>query len=152
MFGTFQMCIFGPYADNLFNFSLLELIISVCLGFLSAMLVEALWKNNNEKEMKKQLLSALCNELKKVKEDLSELHDNEAYLNPFHVPVWRGACESGTILCLSKKSYFNDLLYAYSQIEESNLIETKAFEIFYSNNCKTEVHRQKLLSPVRVEF
>lgn len=142
---------FSPYTDNLMDFSLLELFLSVFLGFLSAMAVEALWNNRNEKELKKQLSSALLDELKQVESTLSKLKKDKVYLYPFHVPVWKGARDSGTILCLNKKKYYRELLQVYSQIEESNIIETKAFELVFSKDYKSNDHRLEVLGPILAE-
>lgn len=128
------------------NIPVLELLVSAILGFCSALVVEHIVAKNSEQKMQKSLAKHLLNELETAKESCEKLRKSSAYVCPYSIPIWKGACASGTITCLGEKDYFFELINAFSVIEEANLIEMKCFEASASNMTCTEV-----LIPVLLE-
>ena len=100
-----------------------EIFFSAFLGFGFALLVEAIVSAVNSHQAKQQLLQALLTELKEVKETADCLEKEKYYFEPYKIPIWKGACESGSIISLSKMKNYTELLSVFSQIEESNEIE-----------------------------
>lgn len=116
--------------------SWLELFLTTFLGFLSALAVEALWANHKDNQLKNQIKENLKKELISIKKQIEELQDDRVYMKPYSIPIWKGACESGSILVLDKCDGFFQLIELYSLIEEANLVEMKAFEISNMENVK----------------
>ena len=112
------------------NFSFVELALSTFLGFGSALLVEAIINRYNEASLRKQLLKDLKEELLSLKTKVELLEEDKVYIQPYAIPIWKGTCECGSILCLDKESYFLKILEVFSIIEEANLIEMRCFELF----------------------
>lgn len=118
--------------------SILELFLSSFLGFLSALAVEALWGKYKDFQLCKQIKENLKKELCEVKRVLDGLEKSKVYMKPYSISIWKGACESGSILILDKKEGFIELIKLYSLIEEANLVEMKAFEISNMNNVNNK--------------
>ena len=113
--------------------SVIHMFFSSFLGFISALLVEALWEKYKSFTQRKHLRSALLDELQNLKMNLLSLDRDKIYIKPYSTPVWNGASKSGSILCLDSDAHFNDFLRFYSLVEESNMIEKEAYEILYIN-------------------
>ena len=112
------------------DFSFAELILSTFFGFGSALLVEAIIDNHKEKNIRKQLIRDLKKELSSLKENIKMLEPDKVYIQPYTIPIWKGARECGSILCMDKESYFWKILEVYSSIDEANLVERKCFELY----------------------
>lgn len=125
------------------NVSFIELILSTFLGFASALLVETIIDRCKEKALRKQLIRDLYSELLALKENIKQLNADMVYIQPYSIPIWIGARECGTILCMDKKPYFVKILEVYSSIEEANLIEMKCFELYVSRTPTTDIEQIK---------
>lgn len=123
----------------LFDISFLELVLSTFLGFGSALLVEAIVDSHKDKALREQLQKDLKSELSSLEESMEQLEPDKVYIQPYAIPIWRGACECGSILCMDKEPYFFKLLEVFSSIEEANLIERKCFELYVSPTPSTNV-------------
>lgn len=121
------------------DFSFLELVLSTFLGFGSALLVEAIVDRHKDKTLREQLLKNLKTELSSLKESIERFEPDKVYIQPYAIPIWRGARECGSILCIDKKSCFLKLLEVFSSIEEANLIELKCFELYVSRTTSTDI-------------
>lgn len=114
--------------------SFIELILSTFLGFSSALLVEAIVIKCSGKQMKRQLLTNLEQELLSLKKEIETLEDDKVFIRPYPTPVWTGACKSGSILCIDHEKCFFKLLEVFSAVEESNLVEMKCFQLCMGNS------------------
>jgi len=116
----------------------LEMVLSTFFGFGSALLVEAIVSLVRSIAVKKQLLKELIKELDSVVATISTLEYDQVYIKPYAIPVWQGACASGSILCLDKKVFYSKLLQVFASISEANLVEMKCSEIIISNNSSVD--------------
>ena len=116
------------------DFSFIELILSTFFGFGSALLVEAIIDNHKEKKIRKQLIRDLKEELSSLKESVELLEPDKVYIQPYMIPIWKGARECGSVLCMDKEPYFWKILEVYSSIDEANLVERKCFELYVGQN------------------
>lgn len=121
------------------DFSFVELILSTFLGFGSALLVEAIIEKHKDNSLKKQLLLDLRKELLSLKSNISTMQTDKAYIRPYSIPIWSGAKDCGSLLCMDKSPCYTALLETFSSIEEANLVEMKCFELLitqYSSENK----------------
>lgn len=112
------------------DFSFLELVLSTFFGFISALLVESIFDRYKETKDREQLLKNLKLELTLLKENVETLDPNKVYIKPYSIPIWTGAKECGSLICLDKSKAFYKILEVYSSIEEANKIELKCFEMY----------------------
>ncbi len=119
------------------DFSFIELMLSTFLGFGSALLVEKIVNSCNEKAIRKQLLNDLKAELVSLKSIIELLEADKVYIQPYAIPIWKGAHECRSILCMDKEPYFLKILEVFSIIEEANLIEMKCFELLVNKSPST---------------
>ena len=120
------------------DFSFIELMLSTFFGFGSALLAEAIINSFNEKAIRKQLLKDLKAELLSLKCSIESLEPEKVYIQPYAIPIWKGAHECGSILCMDKEPYFLKILEVFSIIEETNLIEMKCFELLVDKSPSTD--------------
>ena len=138
--------------DEINFWSMLEMFISVLLGFVSALFVEFIIKSKLDKEKKKELIRNLKKELNSVKNSLESLKEEQVYIRPYMTPIWISAKSSGSILLLEKEPYYIDIIETYLTIEEGNLIEEKNFDYIVANDkIATNLHDAKKTSRERVE-
>lgn len=121
------------------DFSFLELVLSTFLGFGSTLLVEAIVDRRKEKAQREQLIQNLLAELRALKQKVDSLEGEKVYIQPYAIPIWRGARECGSILCMDKEPYFLRLLEVFSSIEEANLIELKCFELYVGKKNTADI-------------
>ena len=121
------------------DFSFLELVLSTFLGFGSALLVEAIVDRRKEKSQREQLIQNLLTELLALKQKVDSLEPEKVYIQPYSTPIWRGARECGSILCMDKEPYFLKILEVFSSIEEANLIELKCFELYVGQKNTADI-------------
>lgn len=134
----------------------IQVIISVISGFMgfgSALLVERISANTTSKKYKKELLKRLKNELVGVKCTLEELHPQQNYIDPFSIPIWKGAKASGGLLDLNSDPAFEEMVQIFSEIEDANMVEKECFKLMFSNGdaeCKKRVY--EVMSQTRVSL
>lgn len=127
-------CIF--ICEHANDINLFEIALSAFLGFGSALLVEAIVSYIKNKNVREQLIKDVILELDTIQQTIVSLDNLKLYIQPYSIPVWNGACDSGAILMLDKKAYYTELLKTYASIAESNLFELKCFEIVTYNENK----------------
>ena len=133
-----EFSLFQQFLSSL-DFSFIELMLSTFLGFGSALLVEKIINNCNEKAIRKQLINDLKVELESLKSSIELLESDKVYIQPYAIPIWKGARECGSILCMDKETYFLKILEIFSVIEVANLIEMKCFELLVNKSPSTDM-------------
>lgn len=113
-----------------------EAYLSAFLGFLSALIVEAINDYLTSKQKRKQIVKNLIIELETVKNEAGSLEDTKLYPLPYSIPFWKGICMSGTVLVLDKMNCYSELVCIFEKIEETNYTEGKCFEIVMSSQKK----------------
>ena len=116
--------------------SFTETYLSVFLGFISALAVEAIVSRLNNYKARKQLKKDIKNELKKIEKDNDTYLTTGAdkvYLRPYIITVWKGAYSSNAISCLDGLEIFTKILSVYSLIEDANELEKSCFISCYSS-------------------
>lgn len=121
------------------DFSFFELVLSTFLGFGSALLVETIVEKHREKVTRIQLINDLRAELLALNESIELLESKKVYIQPYKIPIWKGANECGSILCMDKVPNFFNILEVFSIIEEANLVELKCFELFVAKTTSTNM-------------
>ena len=122
------------------DFSFLELLLSTFLGFGSALLVQAIIDKYKEKKLREKLINSLKFELSSLSKSVKLLESDKVYIKPYAIPIWLGARDCGSILCIDTQPYFLEMLEVYSSIEEANLIESKCFELYVSRTASTDMN------------
>ena len=115
-----------------------EVVLSSFLGFGSALLVEAIVDSYRNSSTKKQLLVNLKQELSTLQSNISSMEENKVYIRPYSIPIWSGARECGSLICMDKSKCFPKLLEVFSSIEEANLVEMKCFEVYVGQHPSKE--------------
>lgn len=108
------------------GFPFFEMFFSAFLGFVVALLVEALVGAMKNKNSKKQIIGELKNELESVKGAVDILEENKHYFCPYSIPIWKGACKSGIVLSIRSIENFTKLIDVFASIEEANTVEKEA--------------------------
>lgn len=113
-----------------------EVYLSAFLGFLSALIVEAINDYITSKKKRKQIVKNLVVELEAVKTEAGSLENTKLYPLPYSIPFWKGICSSGSVLVLDKMDSFSELVRIFEKIEEANYIEGNFFGIVMSSQKK----------------
>lgn len=122
----------------------IQLFVSSFLGFLSALLVEWLSEVIRSKKSAIQLEKQIKKEVNEILNTAYSLEDQMGYINPYRVSVWNLSIQTGEILGLSQKKYYNEMIKAFNQVEEANRIETEFYkylmeiDLIESNSKKTD--------------
>lgn len=119
--------------EEIVSIPFFEVYLSAFLGFLSAIIVEAIKDCITSKQKRKQIVKNLIIELETIKDEVSGMEDTKLYPLPYSIPFWKGICMSGTVLVLDKMNSYSNLICVFEKIEESNHIEGKCFEIVMSS-------------------
>lgn len=128
------------------------------LGFLSALIVEAIMKSINERSLRKSLVSELEQELTKVKEvaqenATKEREKMEFFLKPYAITVWKGACSSNSVLCLNRYKNYKKIIEVFEKIDEANEFEKECFyKLFSRDNAQIWEVMKKMLQENREEI
>ena len=133
-----------------------EVYLSAFLGFLSALIVEAINDHITVKQKRKQIVKNLIIELETVKNEARSLKDTKLYPLPYSIPFWKGISLSGSVLVLDKMDSYSELVRIFEKIEEANYIEAKCFEIVMSSQKRNDEdmiktilqNRKKLLNEI----
>lgn len=133
-----------------------KVYLSAFLGFLSALIVEAINDHITVKQKRKQIVKNLVIELETVKSEAGSLEDTKLYPLPYSIPFWKGISLSGSVLVLDKMDSYSELIRIFEKIEEANHIEGKCFEIVMSSQKKVDEdmiktilkNRKKLLNEI----
>ena len=142
----------GLLSNDLFN-----TFLSTFLGFISALLVEKIINDNNDKSVSKRLVKQLEIELREV-HDIAKLNfskkNNEFFLHPYSTTVWRGACSSNTVIYLNHYPFYSELIAAFEQIEDANDFEKECFFTYFKKRDNIEAWNtaKKLLINNRLEI
>lgn len=126
------------------------------LGFLSALIVEAIMKSMNERGLRKSLISELKIELTNVKDvaqkNAAKVEKMEFFLKPYAITVWKGACSSNSVLCLNKYKNYKEIIEIFEKIEEANEFEKECFyKLFSHDNAQIWEVMKKMLQENREE-
>lgn len=129
--------------NEIVSFPFFEIYLSAFLGFLSALIVEAINDYITSKQKRKQIVKNLAIELEAVKIEADGLENTKLYPLPYSIPFWKGICSSGSVLVLDKMGGFSELVRIFEKIEEANYIEGKFFGIVMSSQ-KTNIDEETL--------
>lgn len=113
-----------------------EVYLSTFLGFLSALIVEAINDYVTSNQKRKQIVKNLTIELETVKSEAASLEDTKLYPLPYSIPFWKGISLSGLVLSLDKMDNYSELIRIFEKIEEGNQIEGRCFDIVMSSQNK----------------
>jgi hypothetical protein len=121
----------------MFNIQNITELVFICLsaflGFLSAILVEWLYKRYEGKNSKKILLQGIYNELLNIEQDTKSLKDEFYYLSPLEKPFWESAISSGNISLIAESEIYPQILNIYTMVDAINRWENLKTQIHHSN-------------------
>lgn len=110
---------------------LIFVCISAFLGFLSAIVVEWLYKKYIDNTNKKVLLKGIYTEISNIKRDIQQLNKESYYLSPLEKPFWESSIYSGSISLIEKSNLYSQILNIYSMVDAVNRWENLKTQTYY---------------------
>lgn len=116
----------------------MEIFFTCFLGFLSALLVQYIYKYTETNTNKKILLKGIYQELFVAAEDIKNLNSDSFYISPIEKSFWDSAINSGNVALINKTVYYKSLLNVYAMIDAVNKWEELNSYVFFLSNKNLE--------------
>ena len=114
---------------SIFSSPFFQTFLSAFLGFGSALIVQAITEYLASKAKRKKMISNLLKELETNMKETSSMKADSVYPRPYSIPVWRGICQSGSVMLLDELDEYMQIVSIFESIEEANIIEGMCFSI-----------------------
>lgn len=111
--------------------NVMEVAVSACLGFLSALLVEYLINRHEEKGLYKSILEGIKTELDTIKERLLTLELDVFYINPLDMSYWESIIHSDSMNSILKHPLYKEIVNIYQCINNVNQWENIRSNAFF---------------------
>lgn len=116
----------------------MEIFLTCFLGFLSALLVQYVYKYSETNKNRKILLKGIYQELFVAAEDIKNLNNDSFYISPIEKSFWDSAINSGNVALINKSVYYKSLLNVYAMIDAVNKWEELNSYVFFLSNKNLE--------------
>lgn len=151
----YAKCDISKWADIFVN--LIITVIGAFGGFITALWVEKIIKNNKNTETKKNYIKSLSRDINKIKDNLNSIIQEDAtgtitfqeleedYYH-FELPIWEAMVYSGKVDLFNEEAFFEDLCELSAIINTLNNIENNVMNAKLLNTQKSidPTRRQKL--------
>lgn len=104
--------------------------LAAFLGFLSAMLVEFIYRRVDSRSRAKRVMTELVDELRVNKTTVNALGNEQAYPSPYQLSSWKRAQFTGDLAELRGVKGSDSLLRAFATLEEASILERSLFETY----------------------